>query len=351
MLTRQDNIMINQGQFVFTSIFLCISQLRNFLNNLKPIYFFVMGFFGYNKYYIRSVEIRNIILQKLNKYKFYCSSYNENKEISGTCIHYSICPKFIYEVDEGYYIFCTPKFFDDITTNDYVNKVIELDENFIPENDDEDDNDTNDEDDETQLINVKTNNNKIKYVAKSGEYGYLQYRIRNINLTNISRVSELNFMANQENLFKQIMGFYRNNNYCKVYLSGEPGCGKTFFSYLMAQKLDCYLCDVFNPYEPSCSFTDIYTMTKVYATKPIIVLLDEVDVLISKIHNNGNEEHKKFSREIFNKTTWCNFMDKIEFGLFPYVILIMNSNKPKEYIDRMDKSYLRNGRVNIIEKW
>ena len=44
-------------------------------------------------------------------------------------------------------------------------------------------------------------------------------------------------------------------------------------------------------------------------------------------------------------------MDKIEYGMFPYVIFIMTSNKQKKYIDSFDKCYLRDGRINIIKEW
>ena len=155
----------------------------------------------------------------------------------------------------------------------------------------------------------------------------------------------------KEELFKQIMNFYKHNNFCKVYLSGVPGCGKTYFAYLLAQKIGCYLCDCYNPYEPSSNLNEVYNLCKIGPQKPLILVLDEVDILLEKIHMSKKEEHKKFSREIFDKTTWNNFFDKIEFGLFPYLIVIMNSNKPKSYIDNMDPSYLRQGRINIIEQW
>ena len=119
----------------------------------------------------------------------------------------------------------------------------------------------------------------------------------------------------------------------------------------MAQKLGCYLCDTYNPYQPSSNFNEVYSMLKVNPQKPVILVFDEVDVLLEKIHQKMFEDHKKFSREIFDKTSWNNFMDKIDYGLFPYVILIMNSNKKKAHIDSLDKSYLRAGRINIIDSW
>ena len=39
-------------------------------------------------------------------------------------------------------------------------------------------------------------------------------------------------------------------------------------------------------------------MTKINSSKPIIVILDEIDILIEKINNKTMDEHKKFSKEI-----------------------------------------------------
>ena len=296
-------------------------------------------------FYIKTKESKNIIFKNVQKnYDIWCTNFDENKEPVGMIIHWSILPKFLIDQDDGfgYYIYCKEELFDNMIDYDYNNdrKPIELDENFIPENDDEDDKEERIEKHE-----------KLKYIMKTGEYGYFQYKTRKVNLTQIRPHEELHFYAYQDRLFKNIMNFYKNNNYCKVFLSGDPGCGKTYFAYMMAQKLGCYLCDSFDPYEPSSNFNEIYTLVKLDACCPLIILIDEVDVLIQKIHQKPIEEHKKFRREIYDKNSWNNFMDKIEYGLYPNVIVIMNSNRPKGHIDRMDNSYLRVGRINIVDKW
>ena len=73
--------------------------------------------------------------------------------------------------------------------------------------------------------------------------------------------------------------------------------------------------------------------------------------MIDKLHNRKIEKHKYYKNEVEDKTTWNNFIDRITFGLFPYVILIMNTNKDKNYIDEKDKAYLRKGRIDLFEKW
>lgn len=333
--------------------FLCISQIKNFIKSISNFVLFIMSLFGYNTYSIRTKECKNLILKNIQKnYKIFCNTFDENNEPIGMCIHRSLNPKFVIDQDDlgGYYIFCKLSMFNEVIQYEYETKPIELDENFLPENDNSDgSNDTLQEDSYTTTDDHKVS--KLKYIMKTGEYGYFQYKTRKINLMQVQPTKEMSFFAYQERLFKNIMNFYKNTNYCKVFLNGEPGCGKTYFAYMMAQKLGCYLCDSFDPYEPSANFNELYTLIKLDACCPIIVLIDEVDILIEKIHDKPIEEHKKFRREIFDKNSWNGFMDKIEYGLYPNVILIMNSNKPKRAIDKLDPAYLRNGRMNIVDTW
>ena len=37
--------------------------------------------------------------------------------------------------------------------------------------------------------------------------------------------------------------------------------------------------------------------------------------------------------------------------MYPYLIIVMTTNKDKSYIDKIDNSYLREGRVNVFDKW
>lgn len=340
-------------------VFLCVSQFNNFLKSVSHFVLFIMSLFGYNTYSIRTKECKNVILRNVQKkYKIFCHKFNENNEPIGTCIHRAWIPRFVIDQDDlgVYFIFCSMSMFNEVNQYEYETKPIELDENFLPENNtNEKENGNSDGESNVGDGGATTTDNAkqsiMKYIMKVGEYGYFHYNTRKINLLQVQPTKEMSFFAYQERLFKNIMKFYKNTNFCKVFLNGEPGCGKTYFAYMMAQKLGCYLCDSFDPYEPSANFNELYTQEKLDPCCPLIVLIDEVDILIEKIHDKPMEEHKKFRREIFDKNSWNGFMDKIEYGLYPNVILIMNSNKPKKEIDKLDPSYLRKGRMNIVDTW
>ena len=79
-------------------------------------------------------------------------------------------------------------------------------------------------------------------------------------------------------------------------------------------------------------------------------MLDEIDIILNNIHNETLVPHKNLGREVYNKTTWNNFLDNIDFGHFPYLILILCSNKTPSEINNLNPCYIREGRVNYIKE-
>ena len=321
---------------IITYIFLFFSQVDNFLHNFNIIIYFILNALNLRVYHINSKERRNLLMKCIGKYKYYCNKYDENGDPFGIIIHKRFFPLFVVFHKNNFRldtisIICHKTFFEEFTKDVKIKETIVLDDQFVPYN--------------------QGNNNNIGYITKSGEYGYLQYNTREVDLQEMSCHSKLNFYTRQRDLFEEIMTFYKSNHHCKIFLSGTPGCGKTYFGYLMSQKLNCFLCDVYKGNEPSSNFNEIYTQIKVSSERPIIVILDEVDILISKINSSDEGGHKKYSKEIHNKTTWNAFMDKIEYGMFPHVIILMTSNKKRREIDKSDSSYLRDGRINIVREW
>jgi len=78
---------------------------------------------------------------------------------------------------------------------------------------------------------------------------------------------------------------------------------------------------------------------------PIVVVLEEIDILLYNIHHNKLVENPKISISVKDKSSWCSFLD--DMFLYQNIVLIMTSNKSKSEIDMMDSAYLRKGRVNL----
>lgn len=190
-------------------------------------------------------------------------------------------------------------------------------------------------------IEEKTNN--IEYWYRNGDYNYFDYSKKRMFIKNVS------FKPQQNIIYENIMKIYNEKNNVTSYIYGDIGIGKTFLCYLMACKLNCYLCDSFNPCDPGDNFMNLYNIINPTAKKPLILVLDEVDILISKIHNQDIIQHKNSPTQVCNKTTWNNMLDKIDYGLYPNVIFILCSNKKPYEINRLDDSYLRQGRIDLLQ--
>jgi hypothetical protein len=189
-----------------------------------------------------------------------------------------------------------------------------------------------DEDDiETGKFSIEVGT-EIERYDREGSYYRLYYTPRNIlfvdNPTHIQRI-------NQENIVSRIVESYNaNKNKCTAFIHGLPGSGKTTIAYLLATKLNATFCKTFN-------LIDRVKPTKM---KPLIILMDEINTTIRKIHNQSIDPHKDIPIPIFDKTTFNGFLDDMKYN--PYIILLLTSNESKEAIDMLDPSYVRDGRVN-----
>jgi len=154
---------------------------------------------------------------------------------------------------------------------------------------------------------------------------------------------------NQSSAIDKIIKLYGNNgHHCSIFLYGNTMCGKSSVPYFLIPHFKSpFVCDSFNPTQPNNSFSDIYCNFSPTVEEPIIVILDEVDIILNKLHDQKVHENQKFATDVTDKIGWTSLMDKFGRGMFKNVILIMTSNRTKEELDALDPAYLRSGRVDI----
>lgn len=342
---------------IYTIIYL-LTQIKNIFTQLLPLFKFIfITVFKFKMYVFINKETRNKLdcFIEDQKDKYLCFEYNDDAKPYGFIIHKNIFPKYILNnntITDNTYIFCSDDIYKKIINinSETKFKKINIDEIENKEklykltktdhvnSDNDSDSDTENSDDEE--------GNDINYLYKSNaEYsGYNRYSCRIIKVPNNN-----SFNHTQNELFKEIMEFYNKNKYAKVFISGDINTGKSYFSYILARKLNCYLCDSFDPTEPAEDISNLYSSKKLLGNKPLIILIDEVDIMIKNIHKNEIPKHKYYPIPIRDKPTWNSFLDKIDYGLYPNLILIMTSNSKKRDIDSLDTSYLREGRINIFK--
>jgi Cdc6-like AAA superfamily ATPase len=138
-----------------------------------------------------------------------------------------------------------------------------------------------------------------------------------------------------------------DHHHVSVFIDGRPGVGKSMMGYFISREFQKgSLCNSFHPWHPGDRFDELYDEAHPSEDSPLIVVFDEIDEALKKIVN-GIPKHQNIPTFISCKNEWNKFLDDINLGIYPFVIIIMTSNVLLKKINQIDPSILRNGRVNI----
>jgi hypothetical protein len=198
---------------------------------------------------------------------------------------------------------------------------------------------------EITVVNPKKDETRRVFVFyRYGSYEHFGYSRTMINVALVPTIS-------QSILVSDIAKFYRKNKRCSVFIEGPPCSGKSSIGYLLAKEIDGSFCNTFNPTDPGDTINRTITSINDWIrdeNDPIIILIDEIDVFLKKIHTNQISINHKTPTSVTDKQTWSKFMDNNQF--FKNLIIIFTSNTPKTDIDALDSSYLRRGRIDLSYK-
>jgi hypothetical protein len=134
-----------------------------------------------------------------------------------------------------------------------------------------------------------------------------------------------------------------------ILLYGPPGSGKSFVSLMLAESMGGIYCNSFQPWIPGDTLGYLYMEAEPTAERPLIVSFDEFDSALLDIHTGKIVQHKSLLTSVCNKKGWNQMLDEIQRGLYPHLILVLSTNKTPEYIDSLDPSYIRPGRVDMMK--
>ena len=149
----------------------------------------------------------------------------------------------------------------------------------------------------------------------------------------------------QQRIFEMIQECYQAKGFASVFVSGNVGTGKTLLAYAICQELGGLIID-FDPTIPSQTLDNVYMAGDKSKDNPLILLLDECDVLLQRVHA-GIPDNKHYVTPVRNKTDFTAMMDRFQLGCFPFCIMVFISNRSKDEISAMDPAYLRPGRINV----
>lgn len=204
---------------------------------------------------------------------------------------------------------------------------------FQDDPDDQNDHDEHDKD-------LFKNNSEILIYDRLGEYSNPYFRRRKI------RFPLIDPRPKQKEVMETIQRHYEQRGSTVVFLNGAPNTGKSIIGLLLAAHYSSSYCNSFKPWQPGDELCEVYAEVEPKPENPLILVLDEVDIALNKIHN-GIAPHKSIPISVADKLGWNNFLDQIHWGMYPNMIVLLISNKPYEFIHNLDPSYLRQGRVDL----
>jgi hypothetical protein len=178
---------------------------------------------------------------------------------------------------------------------------------------------------------------KIEMLIRSGIYKNFFYRTYRLD------VMHLTPMGDQISIIEKIVQLYNEKCRATIFIDGVSRAGKSSIGYLVAKQLGGKYCHSFNPSDPGDQMSMLVLDAEI-DDKPLVVVLEEVDIMIQNIHTQTIFHNKEIPTAVHNKTTWTSFLD--DMFIYRKVILIMTSNTPKKEIDELDIAYLREGRVH-----
>lgn len=190
---------------------------------------------------------------------------------------------------------------------------------------------------------VKVEKEKITIYDRCGSYKDTYYERRNISVICIqSRPA-------QDAIISAIMCKYSIKNHAVALVHGPPNTGKTTIGMLIAKELNGTYCNSLQPWLPNCNLSHLYSSVEPSESSPLIIAIDEIDIQLVNIHNGLIKPNSKMQTSILDKSGWNKFFDEIQRGMYPYLIVLLTTNKTPEFINALDVSYIREGRVDLIE--
>ena len=188
---------------------------------------------------------------------------------------------------------------------------------------------------------ILNNSLKTTIYDRCGSYYNIWLKKRSINISNIKFINE------QQNIIDKIKEHNNINEHTVVFLHGSPGSGKSMIGLLLSSQLNGCYCNNLIPWQPGDTLSYLYSEVEPTKEKPLILVFEEIDIILMKIHNDDLPLHKNLPISVHNKTGWNNLMDAIQRGMYPHLIVILTSNKSPKFINELDTSYIRKGRVDI----
>ena len=173
-----------------------------------------------------------------------------------------------------------------------------------------------------------------------GSFTHVWFKRRTITLPDVEP------RPDQTIVLDAICAHQERKGHTVVFLHGPPGSGKSMIGVMLARRLGAAYCNTLKPWQPGDTLADLYAEAEPTAEKPLVLAFDEFDGALMAIHV-GIPPHKAVPISIGDKAGWNKFMDEIDRGMYPHLLLVLTSNRDPAFIRALDPSYIREGRVDL----
>jgi hypothetical protein len=183
---------------------------------------------------------------------------------------------------------------------------------------------------------------EITIIHRTGSFYHVDFTRRSIIVSFRPRTQQLE-------LIRLIEETFTAKNHCVAFVHGPPGSGKSIVGLLLANKLDATYCNNLRPWQPGDTLARVHSEANPSNENPLVVLFDEIDTALINIHS-GITPHKNIPIPVADKQGWNTLLDEFSYGMYPWTIILMTSNRNPDFINGMDASYIRPGRVDLIHE-
>lgn len=153
----------------------------------------------------------------------------------------------------------------------------------------------------------------------------------------------------QSPILSAVLAHYENSDSTVAFVHGRPGTGKSMLGLVLAQQLQTSYCNSFCPWEKSSGIlAELYVRASPTKEKPLILGMDEIDIVLSRVHAGVAATLSGELPVVHDKASWNRWFDDLNRGMYPHVIVLMTSNRTPADIHALDPCYIRPGRVDLI---
>jgi len=273
--------------------------------------------FGFRIYIVTTLNTQRNILSKIK----WSTKRDENNKANGYFTT-AYCIGYYDDTERILKLICSEQQYQQLTSRPSIDSKPDLTRQIVKK--------------EKTCINVFHKNCYIEYIS---------YKSRLFN------VSTFSVLKNQVEPVQQILNKYESSIYKSVVclLHGSPNTGKSMVSILVAKALEASYCKSYKPIEAGDSMDTLYNTCNPSAENPLVILLDEFDIMLEKIHNDKIIPNNKVLTEVTDKISWNQLLDNISIGFYPFTIFILTTNiNPVYIVKNYDSSYIRENRCHLI---